>query len=196
MKIEERRPRQLCRSLSLRGITLLSFESQRLICLSRCLRFLSHHPLDHLCLGLFPLLQCLSSPLLPLSFPQTRPDKQKSSDKDRTRPTPTRPHKASPDKSQPAVSSRLSVSRFACPNRYEGLASSSDDEDEPSSPVCSPLSMPANPFSALRVPPPPVSAFRVSYDRDGLPVTVPLPFVPPQPYPRIPITSSPSSSLV
>ena len=70
---------------------------------------------------------------------------------DRTRPTQTRPHKASTDTS---VSSRLSVSRFACLNRYEGLASSSDDEDEPSSPVCSPLSMPANPFSALRVPPP------------------------------------------
>ena len=81
MKIDERRPRQLCRSLSLRGITLLSFESQRLICLSRCLSCLSHHPLDHLCLGLFPLLQCLSSPPLPLSFPQTRPDKQKSKDK-------------------------------------------------------------------------------------------------------------------
>jgi hypothetical protein len=74
---------------------------------------------------------------------------------DRTRPTQTRPHKASPDKSQPAVSSRLSVSRFACPSRYDDLASSSEDEDEPSSPVCSPLSMPANPFSALRVPPPP-----------------------------------------
>ena len=81
---------------------------------------------------------------------------------DRTRPTQTRPHKASPDKSQPAVSSRLSVSRFACLNRYEGLASSSDDEDEPSSPVCSPLSMPANPFSALRVPPPPLSRHFVS----------------------------------
>jgi hypothetical protein len=62
------------------------------------------------------------------------------------------------------VSSRLSASRFACPTRYDDLASSSDDEDEPSSPVCSQLSMPADAFSALRVPPSTVSAFRVSYD--------------------------------
>jgi hypothetical protein len=113
---------------------------------------------------------------------------------DRTRPTQTRPHKASPDKSQPAVSSRLSASRFACPTRYDDLASSSD-EDEPSSPVCPQFFMPADPFSALRVPPPTVSAFRVSYDLDGLPVTVPLPFVSPQPYPPIPTTTSPPSLL-
>ncbi len=81
MKIDERRPRQLCRSLSLRGLTLLSFESQRLMCLSRCLSCLPHYPSDLLWLGLFPLLQCLSSLPLPLSFSQTRPNKQKSKDK-------------------------------------------------------------------------------------------------------------------
>ncbi len=91
------------------------------------------------------------------SSPVVLTDKVKQAEikrQDRTRPTQTRPHKASPDKSQPAVSSRLSASRFACPTRYDDLASSSDDEDEPSSPVCSQLSMPADPFSALRVPPP------------------------------------------
>jgi hypothetical protein len=60
MKIDERWPRQLCRFLGLRGLTLLSFfESQRLMCLSRCLSFLPHYPLDPLSLGLFPLIQCL-----------------------------------------------------------------------------------------------------------------------------------------
>jgi hypothetical protein len=152
MKIDERRPRQLCCSLSLRGLTLLSFESQRLMCLSRCLSCLPHYPLDPLSLGLFPLLQCLSSPPLPLS----RTDKARQAEikrQDRTRPTRTRPHKVRPDKGRPAVSSRLSASRFACPTRYDDLASSSDNDDEPSSPVCSQLSMPADPFSALRTPP-------------------------------------------
>ncbi len=90
------------------------------------------------------------------SSPVVRTDKARQAAikrQDRTRPTRTRPHKARPDTSRPAVWSRLFASRFACPTRYDDLASSSDDDDEPSSPVCSQLSMPADPFSALRTPP-------------------------------------------
>jgi hypothetical protein len=126
------------------------------MCLSRCLSCLPHYPLDPLCLGLFPLLQCLSSPPLPLSFSQTRPDRQKSKDKteqDQPRLDPTK--QAQTLVSQPCRLDSRCASHFACPTRYDDLASFSDDEDEPSSPVCSQLSMPADPFSALRAPPPP-----------------------------------------
>jgi hypothetical protein len=114
---------------------------------------------------------------------------------DSTRPAQTSPPKSRPHTRQPAFSTRFSASRFACPTCYDDLASSSEDEDEPSSPVCSQLSMPADPFSALRVPPPTVSSFRVSYDPAGLPVTVPLPFVPPHPSLPTPSTTSPPSFL-
>jgi hypothetical protein len=60
---------------------VLSFESQRLMCLSRCLNCLPHYPSDPLSLGLSPFLQCLSSLPFPLSFAQTMPDKQRSKDK-------------------------------------------------------------------------------------------------------------------
>ena len=55
-----------------------------------------------------------------------------------------------------------------------------------------------NPFSELSAPPAPVSAYRVSYDLAGLPVTVPLPFTPhamTNPSPAVPTNPYPSSSL-
>ena len=63
---------------------LLSFDSQWLMCLFPCLRGLPHHPSDP-----------LSSLPLPLSFPQTRPDKQRS--KDKTEQDQHRPHPPSQD---------------------------------------------------------------------------------------------------
>jgi hypothetical protein len=63
------------------------------MCLSQCLICLPHYPSDPLSLGLFPLLQCLSSLPIPLSFAQTRLYKQKSKDKterDQHRPHPTK----------------------------------------------------------------------------------------------------------
>jgi hypothetical protein len=106
--------------------------------------------------------------VLVFSFPSpvVRTDKARRAEikrQDKTRPTRTQLHKARPDKSRSAFSSGLSASRFACPTRYDDLVSSTDDDDEPSSPVCSQLSMPVDPFSILRIPPPTVSAFRVSY---------------------------------
>jgi hypothetical protein len=128
------------------------------MCLSCCLSCLHHYSPDPLSLGLFSFLQCFSSLPLPLSFTQTRLDKPRSKDRqDSTRPAQTSPPKSRTHTSPPAFSSRLSASRFACPTRYDDLASSSEDEDGPSSPVCSQLSMPADPFSALRAPPPTVS---------------------------------------
>ncbi len=55
-----------------------------------------------------------------------------------------------------------------------------------------------NPFSELSASPAPVSAYRVSYDLAGLPVTVSLPFTPhalTDPSPAIPTNPYPSSSL-
>ena len=141
-----------------------------------------------------------------VSVDKHRQDKIKQ--QDRSRPAQTRPHnKASRVQSPKSFSSRWSQSRFAHPTSYADLASSSDDEDSlsssddddtASSPVCSPLSMVTNPFSELSAPPAPVSAYRVSYDLAGLPVTVPLPFTPhamTNPSPAVPTNPYPFSSL-
>jgi hypothetical protein len=113
-------------------------------------------------------------------------------------------------KNPKAFSSRWSQSRVAHLTFYASSSddedsddedislSSSEDEDTSASPVCSPLSMSTNPFSELSALPAPVSAYRVSYDLAGWPVTVPLPFTPhalTNPSPAIPINPSPSSSL-
>ncbi len=96
------------------------------------------------------------------SSPVVHTDKARQTEikrQDSTRSAQTSPPKSRLHTSLPVFSSRLSASRFACPTRYDDLASSSEDEDELSSPVCFQLSMPADPFSALCVPPPTVKSF-------------------------------------
>ncbi len=124
-----------------------------------------------------------------VSVDKTRKDKIKR--QDRSRPEQTRPE-------QTQTRTDTSYADLALSSDDEDSLFSSDDADTSFSPVCSPLSMSTNPFSELSAHPAPVSAYCVSYDLAGLPVTGPLPFTPhvlTNPSPAIPINPYPSSSL-
>jgi hypothetical protein len=75
---------------------------------------LLHYPLVPLSLGLFPLLQCLSSLPFHLSFAQTRQDKLRSKDKTK----------------QDQHGHDTVTSRFARPNAFSCLADSSDSDSD------------------------------------------------------------------
>ncbi len=196
MKIKARGLRQpLSRASNLRGLRLLSYEKQHGLFLFALILFVLPVGLDVSVSPLKPV--SWSNPLVTLSgvssvcrFSLSKLDKiqQQHLRLDQY------PHFNRSHPNTPSYSSRRPSSRFAHPNSFACLSSSldsdedddvsdssssvSDDDHDASSSVFPPRILPlvTSPFADLDISPISSPAYRVSYDTQGLPVTVPLPF--------------------